>query len=553
MKKTKTAFLLFMFVLSLCAVNVQPAQSQSLGAVYILSDGTIYSTANVTVPIQQDGLVYTFTGDLPVTTFGIQRSNVVIDGAGFTLAGQGDIGIDLSYAGNVTIKNVQLAGMFLDGIYILETSSHTITGCTIESNGNGIGFYATTYNNITGNIIKGNDVGIYLLESSNNLFRNNQLDNTHDISVYGTAASYYVNDMDDSNTIGDDKKVYYLVGEDNLLISPDTYPDVGYLALVSCRNVTVYGLTLNRNAQGLLLASTTDTTVAQCEISENYVGVMLFASSGNVIGENTITGNNRGIQLSMFSGSNNIFSNTIIDNRGGIYLFNSSQNVFTDNNITSNDNYGIGFSDASYNIIRSNFFIDNGAQVIDSSDDDATVPLSVNTWSVSYPVGGNYWSDYTGVDVKRGTYQNETGVDQLGDTPYVIDSYNKDSYPLMIYGSAPVVTVTSPGNTTYSTSSIDLTYSVSEGTSWVKYSLDGASNVTISGTTTLSDLSSGMHSIILYAEDMDGNQGTSGTIYFTISPGTTSDEPFPLWILAVIIVAAVAVILFFFVRIIRKK
>jgi parallel beta-helix repeat protein len=280
---------------------------------------------------------------------------------------------------------------------------------------------------------------------------------------------------------------------------------------------------------------------------------MLFASSGNVIGENTITGNNRGIQLSMFSGSNNIFSNTIIDNRGGIYLFNSSQNVFTDNNITSNDNYGIGFSDASYNIIRSNFFIDNGAQVIDSSDDDATVPLSVNTWSVSYPVGGNYWSDYTGVDVKRGTYQNETGVDQLGDTPYVIDSYNKDSYPLMIYGSAPVVTVTSPGNTTYSTSSIDLTYSVSEGTSWVKYSLDGASNVTISGTTTLSDLSSGMHSIILYAEDMDGNQGTSGTIYFTISPGTTSDEPFPLWILAVIIVAAVAVILFFFVRIIRKK
>ena len=553
MKKTKTAFLLFMFVLSLCAVNVQPAQSQSLGAVYILSDGTIYSTANVTVPIQQDGLVYTFTGDLPVTTFGIQRSNVVIDGAGFTLAGQGDIGIDLSYAGNVTIKNVQLAGMFLDGIYILETSSHTITGCTIESNGNGIGFYATTYNNITGNIIKGNDVGIYLLESSNNLFRNNQLDNTHDISVYGTAASYYVNDMDDSNTIGDNKKVYYLVGEDNLLISPDTYPDVGYLALVSCRNVTVYGLTLNRNAQGLLLASTTDTTVAQCEISENYVGVMLFASSGNVIGENTITGNNRGIQLSMFSGSNNIFSNTIIDNRGGIYLFNSSQNVFTDNNITSNDNYGIGFSDASYNIIRSNFFIDNGAQVIDSSDDDATVPLSVNTWSVSYPVGGNYWSDYTGVDVKRGTYQNETGVDQLGDTPYVIDSYNKDSYPLMIYGSAPVVTVASPGNTTYSTSSIDLTYSVSEGTSWVKYSLDGASNVTISGTTTLSDLSSGMHSIILYAEDMDGNQGTSGTIYFTISPGTTSDEPFPLWILAVIIVAAVAVILFFFVRIIRKK
>jgi parallel beta-helix repeat protein len=542
-----------MFVVSLCAVNVQPAQSQSLGTVYIDTDGTVYSTANVTVPIQQDGTVYTFTDDLVVSAFGVLRSNIVVDGAGFTLSGSGEAGIDLSYAYNVTIKDVYLAGMFLDGIYISESSSHTITGCTIESNGNGISLYNTAYNNITGNIIRGNDVGIYLLESSDNLFRNNQLDNTHDINVYGTTHSHYINDMDYSNTIRGSKKVYYLVNEDNLFISPDTYPDVGYLALVSCSNMTVYGLTLTRNAQGLLLASSTDTTIAQCEITENYVGIMLFASSGNIIGENTITENTRGIQLSMFSGSNNIFSNTIKDNRGGIFLFNSSQNVFTENNITNNDSYGIGFSASSYNIIRNNFFIDNGMQVIDSINDDPTIPRSINTWSVSYPVGGNYWSDYTGVDVKSGTYQNETGADQLGDTPYIIDTSNKDSYPRMLYGSAPVVTVTSPGNTTYSETSLTLSYSVSEEASWVKYSLDGATNVTISGPTTLSDLSSGMHRIILYAEDMDGNQGTSGTIYFTISTGTTSEEPFPTWILAIIIVAVVAVILFFFVRIIRKK
>ena len=553
MKKTMTALLLCMFVVSLCAVNVQSARSQTLGAVYILSDGTVYSTANVTVPIQQDGAVYTFTDDLAVSTFGVQRSSIIIDGAGFTLLGSGEAGIDLSYANNVTIENVYLAGTFLDGIYLSESTSHTITGCTIESNGNGICLYGTAYNNITGNIIRGNDVGIYLLESSNNLFRDNQLDNTHNINVYGTVNSHYVNDMDDSNTISGGKKVYYLVGEDNLLISPDTYPDVGYLALVSCNNVTVYGLSLTRNAQGLLLASTTGTTIGQCEIFENYVGIMLFASSGNMIGENTITGNTRGIQLSMFSGSNNIFSNTIMDNRGGIFLFNSSQNVFTDNNITNNDNYGMGFSASSFNIIRNNFFIDNGLQVIDSINDDPTVPRSINTWSVSYPVGGNYWSDYTGVDLKSGIYQNETGADQLGDTPYVIDSSNKDSYPRMLYGSAPVVTVTSPGNTTYSVTSVALSYSVSEEASWVKYSLDGASNVTISGSTTLSDLSSGMHSIILYAEDIDGNQGTSGKIYFTISTGTTSEELFPTWIIAVIIVAVVAVILFFFVRILRKK
>jgi parallel beta-helix repeat protein len=201
MKKTKATFLLFMFVISLCVVNVQPAQSQTVGAVYILSDGTVYSSVNATLPIQQDGEVYTLTDDLLCTTFGVQRSHVTIDGAGFILSGQGDIGIDLSYASNVTIKDVYLAGMFIYGVYISESSHHTITGCTIESNGNGISLYSTTSNNITGNIVRGNDVGFDLMDSSGNLFRDNQLDNSHDVSVYGTEASYYVNDMDDSNTI----------------------------------------------------------------------------------------------------------------------------------------------------------------------------------------------------------------------------------------------------------------------------------------------------------------------------------------------------------------
>ncbi len=553
MKKTKTVFLLLMFVISLCAVNVQPAQSQTVGAVYILSDGTVQSSVNATVPIQQDGNVYTFTDDLVVTTFLVQRSHVTIDGAGFILSGQGDSGIDLSYASNVTIKNVYLAGLFFDGVYISGTSYHTVTGCTIENNGNGINLYSTTYNNITGNTIRGNDIGIVLTESSGNIFRNNQLDNTHNIAVYGTESSHYVNDMDDSNTIGDNKKVYYFVDEDNLLITPDTYPDVGFLALVSCNNATIYGITFRRNGQGLLLASTTDATIGECEITENYVGLMLFASSYNMIGENIITENTRGIQLSMFSSSNNIFSNTIIDNRGGIFLFNSSQNLFTENNITDNDGYGIGFSDSSYNIIRNNFFINNGKQVIDASTEDSTVTPSVNTWSVSYSVGGNYWSDYTGVDVKSGTYQNETGSDGIGDTKYIIDTKNKDAYPLMPFGSAPAVTVTSPENKTYSATSVTLSYEVSEETSWVGYSLDGEANVTIDGETTLSGLSSGVHSIIVYAEDTDGNQGASETIYFTITQGATSADPFPTWILAVIIAAVVAVILFFFVRIMRKK
>ena len=556
MNTSKVMVLVVLTIISLCAVNTQPVKSQNLGAVYILSDGSVYSPTNATVPIQQDGDVYTFTDDLVVSTFVVQRSGVTIDGAGFALEGEGEIGIDLSSVNSVTIENIQLNGMFVCGIYISESSYNTVTGCTIKRNGNGISLYSSTHNNITDNIITGNDIGFDLMQTSDNVFRNNRLDNNHNIAVYGTEPSHYINDMDESNMISDDKKVYYFVGKENLVITPDTFPDVGFLALVSCTNITVYNIKLTENVQGILLASTTGSTIAQCNITGNYAGIMLFASSSNVFGENSVTNNNRGIQFSMFSNGNSLFSNNIVDNAGGIFLFNSSQNTINDNNITNNDHYGIGFSSSSYNLIRSNYFIGNSIQVYDASTDDLSVTASMNTWDVSYPVGGNYWSDYTGVDVKSGSNQDQEGSDKIGDTPYIIDKNNKDNYPLMPYGSPPAISIVSPGNKTYTVTSVSLTFTVSETTSWIKYSLDGQANVTITGSTTLSGLADGVHSITVYAQDTDGLTGTSETIYFTIAEGaeTPQSESFPItWIAAIIVVVAiVGVALLYFLKIKKK-
>ena len=197
MKESKVAFLVFLCVISLCAVSAQPVKSQNIGTVSISSDGSVSSSTNATVPIQQDGNVYTFTDNILVYSFVIQRSNVIIDGAGFALAGDGERGIDLSYVNTVTIENVQLNGMFVYGIYLWESSYNTITGNTIKNNGNGISIYNSTQNTITDNIITDNEIGIDLRYSSDNVFRNNRMDNIYNIAVFGSEVSHFINDMDD--------------------------------------------------------------------------------------------------------------------------------------------------------------------------------------------------------------------------------------------------------------------------------------------------------------------------------------------------------------------
>jgi len=55
----------------------------------------------------------------------------------------------------------------------------------------------------------------------------------------------------------------------------------------------------------------------------------------------------------------------------------------------------------------------------------------VNVWDDGYPSGGNFWSDYEGVDEKSGSNQDQPGSDGVGDTAYAIDVNNTDRYPLM--------------------------------------------------------------------------------------------------------------------------
>jgi len=98
------------------------------GTVYIRSDGSIDPP---TAPIYRDGDVYTLTGNI-YDEIVIEKSNIVIDGSGNMLQGNGSgYGFNLK-ASLVTVKNANIEN-FSIGIYLNSSSNNTISGNNITA------------------------------------------------------------------------------------------------------------------------------------------------------------------------------------------------------------------------------------------------------------------------------------------------------------------------------------------------------------------------------------------------------------------------------------
>jgi len=553
LKTIKVLFLVLIWVLALCAVNTHWVQAQEDTVIYILSDGSLYSSTGTGAAIEKEGNVYTIKDDLVGFSLVVQCPNVVIDGDGFSLSGGSESAIDLSNINGITIKNIKIIGSYFYGILMMESSGITVEESMIGGNVRGLYICNASGNTFTENSIINNEIGVDVRSSRNIIFRNNNFNNQHNLVVYGDLLSHFAIDIDTSNTV-DNKKVYYLNNQENLVISPSTYPDVGILALVDCNNITIQDLQLTSNGQGIILAFTSNSKILRNTITSCHNGILLFSSSNNELTDNIITETYRAVQISRTSKNNRIDSNNIANNEQGILLFDSTSNTFIGNYV-ENNSMGIGFSSSSNNMIRGNYFINNEQQVYDTGMTDSSVSNSTNYWYFDYPVGGNYWSDYSGVDLMSGASQNQEGSDTFGDTPHVLYSNNKDQYPLLPYGSPFGVSIISPENKTYNPGSITLTYTVTETGSSISYSLDGQANVTISGSTTLPNMSEGAHNVTIYAKDTDGTE-KSDTVYFTISKEAqtptdneeTEELPITLIAAAILLVAAVAVVLLYFLK-----
>jgi parallel beta-helix repeat protein len=216
----------------------------SIETIYIRDDGSIDPP---TTSILCNGRIYTFTADI-YDWIVVQRSNIIIDGNGFTLQGpESGYGLYLSDVAGVRIERVNVRGFYC-GVYLYNTSYSTILESNITDNGygDGIRISYSSYNIILGSNITGNDGrGIWLYYNSyyNIIFGNVLTDN----------------------------------GEGVSLIASDTN--------------TISGNNITNKQNGIVLRWSYNNTLSGNSVSKNYIGVAHRESDYNKLYHNNFINN----------------------------------------------------------------------------------------------------------------------------------------------------------------------------------------------------------------------------------------------------------------------
>jgi parallel beta-helix repeat protein len=464
--------------------NFKPAP---LPPVHITSDGDI---SNSSALIRRNGDIYTFTGNWSSTSYylEVERSNIVIDGAGFFIIGNGyQLGIDLKGVTNVKISNVNIEDRNR-GFYLENCSHVTITDCTVKGGNSGVYLNSSHNNEISGNRLTSTFYGIYLDHSAGNILRDNQItaDSTSSYGmafrVSGESLADYLNDIDESNLISG-KPIIYWVGRQDAVVPPDA----AYVALINCRAIVVQNQQISKT-QGILVAWTTNSTVTNNSLNGNFNAIQVLHSSNIMVSENKIWESlslvnlNTGLEEGgdgvsiVHSQYLTVINNHVTENRnGGITCTNSSGNQLIGNVVTRNWHNGINLvSSSNLNLIALNYVYNHttmslGAVFIKDSTQNQLVANNLTDngcWAIQLQgeqgnntfYGNNFLNNsYINARRNRGTIQIstpgtangnswdngsignywsdygslDTNRDGVGDSPYYINPTNQDNHPLM--------------------------------------------------------------------------------------------------------------------------
>ena len=398
------------------------------------------SNATIVVPDNfasiQEAIDNAVEGSTIYVRAGVYHEHITVYKNGLKLIGEGQ---------NVTI----IDGDKLSKVVYIIANDTVITGFTIRNSGSkhygdgGIYLEHSFNSSIFGNIVMDNNFGIFIDFSSkisiynNSIFnnsacgihvrnslnidiQNNYIKNVWPIMFFRSSRSHITNndirshhpsgislyDRSDNNIVMNNK-IHGVKGDE---------PCTAIRSLWSLNNLYVNNV-ITRARWGIYLGYANGTIVANNNISEVEMWAMaLYHAYNNSIINNHIDhimlSNEVGGIFLGFSKNNLVQGNIVSKVDRGISLhFQSNDNKIVNNNF-SLASIGIVLDGVSGNTIYRNNFIKNIIQGCDDGD---------NRWN--YMGEGNYWSDYTGIDINR---------DGIGDSPYYILPKGTDYYPLTV-------------------------------------------------------------------------------------------------------------------------
>ncbi len=291
-----------------------------------IKHGFVRSTGEIeppTLPIQRVDNTYVLTDNILNYTLEIQRSDIVLDGAGFTIQGVYSLrydGLTLSGVNNVTIKNLKL-NVFLNGIALNNTSLIKVTNNRIDAS-TCIELDNVNGSEISSNTLSGKGYGI-LGQGTNNVINYNYFERKGITLV-----------LSNNNSITDN----LLVDQHIVSIEIGNYNQPSNSNIVSGN--TIIAASPSNVPLGIGVFFSSNNSIYRNKIITNSTGIALGSSQGNVFYENHLE-SQKGVDIDYFYTDNTLsLNNTFYRNN----FLNLSQAIHIKSQACANnwDNGSVG-------------------------------------------------------------------------------------------------------------------------------------------------------------------------------------------------------------------
>jgi parallel beta-helix repeat protein len=427
----------------------------------------------------------TFAGaDITGVYAAYNYGDLTVNGNTFLAVGTG-VADEYAYGGWLTVSGNRIANYTSEGIddwnYEEGASGATITNNVITNNsaGDGVYFYEdqgpTT---VTGNDFSNDEYGVYDYYQFGGFLdiANNNITGSSDYGVYteevgegGPHDEYSTAPVtiENNDLEGSVDGIYADDTTGNLTITGNALLDVDYgvdieevigSALIAGNDVqhTGGGIYVNDAYGGADVAVSGNdvdhSDLYGIELYEDYEpdlitdntardsnGTAIFEDSneigGSLIANNNATGSHESLNVTGDAEGPAVILGNDLSHSGDANVTGAYVTTFAGNDLIGD--HWVNFTLDNLGTVDHNDF-PSGA--FNESENH----LASGFWNASYPVGGNYWTGYTGVDDYSGPGQNVAGSDGIGDTPYALDGAT-DRYPLMTPWANAKLTFTETG------------------------------------------------------------------------------------------------------------